>query len=58
MLRCYVLYAFLAADAFCGSIGGIFITSMNKLGVFYLGQGYDFKSVTAVVIGGMMQSGW
>ncbi len=51
-----VLMNFLAA-AFCASIGGIFITSMNKLGVFYLGRGYDFKSVTAVVIGGMMLSG-
>ena len=51
-----ILYAFLAT-AFFGSIAGIFITSLNKLGVFYLGQGYDFKSVTAVVIGGMMQSG-
>ena len=39
------------------SIAGIFITSMNKLGVFYLGKGYDFKSVTAVVIGGMTLSG-
>ncbi|HUV62889.1 MAG TPA: ABC transporter permease [Sedimentisphaerales bacterium] len=47
---------FLAA-AFCASIAGIFITSMNKLGVFYLGKGYDFKSVTAVVVGGMMLSG-
>lgn len=51
-----VLMNFLTA-AFCASIGGIFITSMNKLGVFYLGRGYDFKSVTAVVIGGMMLSG-
>ena len=51
-----ILYAFLAT-AFFGSIAGIFITSLNKLGVFYLGQGYDFKAVTAVVIGGMMQSG-
>jgi ribose/xylose/arabinose/galactoside ABC-type transport system permease subunit len=45
------------AAAFCASVAGIFITSMNKLGVFYLGSGYDFKSVTAVVIGGMMLSG-
>jgi len=30
---------------------------MNKLGVFYLGKGYDFKAVTAVVIGGVMLSG-
>jgi len=51
-----VLMDFLAA-AFGASIAGIFITSMNKLGVFYLGKGYDFKSVTAVVIGGMMLSG-
>ena len=48
--------SFLAA-AFCASIAGIFITSLNKLGVFYLGKGYDFKAVTAVVIGGMMLSG-
>jgi ribose/xylose/arabinose/galactoside ABC-type transport system permease subunit len=51
-----VLLDFLVA-AFCASVGGIFITSMNKLGVFYLGKGYDFKAVTAVVIGGVMLSG-
>ncbi len=51
-----VLLDFLVA-AFCASIGGIFITSMNKLGVFYLGRGYDFRAVTAVVIGGVMLSG-
>ncbi len=51
-----VLMNFLVA-AFAASIAGIFITSMNKLGVFYLGQGYDFKAVTAVVIGGVMLSG-
>jgi ribose/xylose/arabinose/galactoside ABC-type transport system permease subunit len=43
--------------AFAASVAGVFITSMNKLGVFYLGQGYDFKAVTAVVIGGVMLSG-
>lgn len=52
----YTLYAFLLTSLF-SSIAGIFITSMNKMGVFYLGQGYDFKAVTAVVLGGMMQSG-
>jgi len=51
-----VLMNFIVA-AFTASIAGIFITSMNKLGVFYLGQGYDFKAVTAVVIGGVMLSG-
>ncbi len=43
--------------AFAASVAGIFLTSMNKLGVFYLGQGYDFRAVTAVVIGGVMLSG-
>ena len=43
--------------AFAASIAGIFITSMNKLGVFYLGQGYDFEAVTAVVIGGVTLRG-
>ena len=43
--------------ALAASIAGIFLTSMTKLGVFYLGQGYEFKAVTAVVIGGVMLSG-
>ena len=55
-VRRVVFLDFLAV-AFCASIGGIFLTSMNMLGVFYLGRGYDFQSVTAVVLGGMMLSG-
>ena len=51
-----VFWNFMVA-ALAASVAGIFITSMNKLGVFYLGQGYDFKAVTAVVIGGVMLSG-
>lgn len=51
-----VFVDFLAASV-AASVAGIFLTSMNKLGVFYLGKGYDFKCVTAVVIGGMMLSG-
>ncbi|HOH28722.1 MAG TPA: ABC transporter permease [Candidatus Hydrogenedentes bacterium] len=51
-----VFFNFLLA-AFAASLAGIFLTSMNKLGVFYLGQGYDFKAVTAVVLGGVMLSG-
>lgn len=51
-----VLLNFVVA-AFAASVAGILITSMNKLGVFYLGQGYDFRAVTAVVIGGVMLSG-
>jgi len=55
-VRRVVLTNFLVA-AFAASVAGIFITSMTKLGVFYLGQGYDFRAVTAVVIGGVMLSG-
>ena len=51
-----VFFNFVVA-AFAASIAGIFLASMNKLGVFYLGRGYDFKAVTAVVIGGVMLSG-
>ena len=48
---------FVLIAAFAASVAGILLTSMNKLGVFYLGQGYDFKAVTAVVIGGIALSG-
>jgi len=51
-----VFWNFIVA-AFAAAVAGIFLTSMTKLGVFYLGQGYDFKAVTAVVIGGVMLSG-
>ena len=51
-----VLLAFLLT-AFTSSIAGIFITSFNKTGVYYLGQGYDFQAVTAVVLGGMTLAG-
>ena len=55
-VRKVVLLDFIIAS-FAASIAGIYITSMTKLGVFYLGKGYDFKAVTAVVIGGVMLSG-
>lgn len=55
-VRKIILLDFMVA-AFAASVAGIYLTSMNKLGVFYLGKGYDFKAVTAVVIGGMMLSG-
>ncbi len=53
----WVVFLDFVAASFAASVAGIFLTSMNKLGVFYLGKGYDFKSVTAVVLGGMMLSG-
>lgn len=52
-----VVFLNFLVTAFAASIAGIFLTSMNRLGVFYLGQGYDFRAVTAVVIGGVMLSG-
>jgi ribose/xylose/arabinose/galactoside ABC-type transport system permease subunit len=52
-----VIFLDFVVAAFAASIAGIFITSMNKLGVFYLGKGYDFKAITAIVIGGVMLSG-
>ena len=49
-----VIFLDFVAAAFAASIAGIFLASMTKLGVFYLGKGYDFKAVTAVVLGGVM----
>ncbi len=43
--------------AVAASVAGIFITSFNKTGVYYLGQGYDFQAVTAIVLGGMTLAG-
>jgi len=54
--RLVVMIAF-ALTALSSSVAGIFITSFNKTGVYYLGQGYDFQAVTAVVLGGLTLSG-
>ena len=43
--------------AFTASIAGIFLASMNEFAVYYLGEGYTFSSVTAIVIGGMALAG-
>lgn len=51
-----VLFAFMMS-ALTSSIGGILLTSMNKLGVYHLGEGYDFQAVTAVVLGGITLAG-
>jgi len=39
------------------SISGIFLTSLNQVGAFYVGQGYDFQAVTAIILGGMSLAG-
>jgi ribose/xylose/arabinose/galactoside ABC-type transport system permease subunit len=36
---------------------GILLTSFNKVGAHYIGKGYDFAAITAVVIGGMTLAG-
>lgn len=41
----------------CAAISGVFLTSLNQVGAFYVGQGYDFISVTAIILGGMSLAG-
>lgn len=41
----------------CAAISGVFLTSLNQVGAFYVGQGYDFQSVTAIILGGMSLAG-
>ena len=44
-------------NAICCSIAGIFLASLAKTGAYYLGDGYDFKAVTSVLLGGMTLAG-
>jgi ribose/xylose/arabinose/galactoside ABC-type transport system permease subunit len=44
-------------NAICASIAGIFLASMAKTGAYYLGDGYDFRSITSVLLGGMTLAG-
>jgi ribose/xylose/arabinose/galactoside ABC-type transport system permease subunit len=39
------------------SVAGILLTSFNRVGAQYIGKGYDFDAITAVVIGGMALTG-
>ncbi len=47
----YIISALTAAAA------GIFLASLGKVGAYYQGEGYDFRAVTAVVIGGLSLAG-
>ena len=40
-------------NAICCSIAGIFLASLSKTGAYYTGDGYDFRAVTSVLLGGM-----
>jgi ribose/xylose/arabinose/galactoside ABC-type transport system permease subunit len=51
-----VMLAFMISSI-CASFAGVFITSVNKVGAFYVGAGYDFQAVTAIILGGMSLSG-
>ncbi len=43
--------------AFTASITGLAVTSLSRVGAWYNGAGYDFRAVTAIVIGGMTLAG-
>lgn len=43
--------------ALTATLGGLTITSLSRVGAYYNGEGYDFKAVTAIVIGGMTLAG-
>lgn len=47
-----VMAAFTIASVL-GAVGGIFLSSFSKVGAYYMGEGYDFNTVTAIVLGGM-----
>jgi ribose transport system permease protein len=51
-----VMLAFVLA-AFAATVAGLAVTSLSRVGAWYNGAGYDFKAVTAVVIGGMTLAG-
>lgn len=51
-----IMFAFIMSSVFA-SIAGIFMTSLNQVGAFYIGQGYDFQAVTAIILGGMSLAG-
>ena len=51
-----VMLTFLVS-AFSTTIAGLLLTSLNRQGTFDTGLGYDFDSVTAVVLGGVSLNG-
>lgn len=44
-------------SAVTSAVAGILLTSFNKVGASYIGRGYDFAAITAVVIGGVTLAG-
>jgi ribose/xylose/arabinose/galactoside ABC-type transport system permease subunit len=55
-VRRIVALAFVIS-ALASAVAGILLTSFNKVGASYVGKDYDFKTITAVVLGGMTLAG-
>jgi len=55
-VRRTVMAAFVISS-FTSAVAGILLTSLNKVGASYVGEGKDFEAITAVVIGGMALAG-
>jgi ribose/xylose/arabinose/galactoside ABC-type transport system permease subunit len=51
-----IMLSFVLA-ALTATIAGLAVTSLSRVGAWYNGAGYDFKAVTAIVIGGMTLAG-
>lgn len=52
-----VILAVFLISSFCASITGLFLASISKTGAYYNGEGYDFRAMTAVLLGGMTLAG-
>jgi ABC-type sugar transport system ATPase subunit/ribose/xylose/arabinose/galactoside ABC-type transport system permease subunit len=52
-----VVAAAFALSGLAAAVGGILLASLNKVGAPYIGKGYDFLAVTAIVLGGMSLAG-
>jgi ribose/xylose/arabinose/galactoside ABC-type transport system permease subunit len=44
-------------NSLCCAVAGIFLASVAKTGAYYTGDGYDFRAVTSVLLGGMTLAG-
>ncbi|MDD5706804.1 MAG: ABC transporter permease [Kiritimatiellae bacterium] len=44
-------------SACAAAVAGILMTSLSKVGAYYIGEGFDFDAVTAIVLGGMTLAG-
>ncbi len=52
-----IIGAAFLVSAVSAAIGGLVVTSLSRVGAWYNGAGYDFRAVTAIVIGGMTLAG-